>query len=61
MLAQILTRAAARFGSKPALVTDTRTLPDPSTMWRRAMYLGGGGRRDGARAARRGLAHHSHP
>ena len=26
MLAQILTRAAARFGNKPALVTDTRTL-----------------------------------
>ena len=26
MLAQILTRAAARFGSKPALVTNTRTL-----------------------------------
>ena len=26
MLAEILTRAAARFGNKPALVTDTRTL-----------------------------------
>lgn len=26
MLPQILTRAAGRFGNKPALVTDTRTL-----------------------------------
>ena len=26
MLAEMLTRAAARFGNKPALVTDTRTL-----------------------------------
>ena len=26
MLAEILTRAATRFGNKPALVTDTRTL-----------------------------------